>query len=77
MRSNGSVGSAAILGLDNTGAARLKLNSNPGATLRIQSSTDLIHWGDLTSVANPTGTVEFLDTGASGLAFRFYRLVGP
>ena len=47
-------------------------------TYVVETSTNLIQWGMLTNLsAGPDGLFQFLDTGASNLATRFYRIRVP
>jgi hypothetical protein len=40
---------------------------------RIDASTDLLHWGALTSLPNPNGTVQLIDSSPTNFSSRFYR----
>jgi hypothetical protein len=42
---------------------------------RIDTSTDLFNWGTVTSLPNPSGTLQFADPNGTNLPQRFYRAV--
>jgi hypothetical protein len=51
----------------------LELSGGAGQVGVLQSSTDLIHWQDVTTLYLPDGTVQF-DDDASTNVVRYYRL---
>ncbi len=55
----------------------LSMSVASGLSYRIQTSTDLSTWTDLTNFTAPGLTFSFLDEGATNLPRRFYRAVGP
>ena len=48
-----------------------------GNVFRVEGSTDLLTWQNITSLTNLTGTLQFTDPGATNFSRRFYRLVMP
>jgi hypothetical protein len=56
---------------------RLVLTGEPGTTVTISSSTDLVSWLLLTNLANTTGTLEFTDAPPTNAPQRFYRATQP
>jgi hypothetical protein len=48
-----------------------------GKAYRVQYSTDLIHWTDLTSFTSSSAAFQFVDAAAAGSILRFYRIVSP
>jgi hypothetical protein len=52
---------------------QLSLTGLSNFTYRIDASTDLLHWGILTSPPNPNGTLQFIDSSATNFSQRFYR----
>ncbi|WCJ60221.1 hypothetical protein NXS98_03575 [Fontisphaera persica] len=44
-------------------------------TYRLQVSSNLIHWSDLTTVTSAEGQFQFTDTPPSGTILRFYRVL--
>jgi hypothetical protein len=56
----------------------LQYPATPGATNRVQATTDFLQWLDLGfSIADTNGLLHFLDTNAPSHSFRFYRAVSP
>jgi hypothetical protein len=55
------------------GTPLLSLEAVSNLTYRIDAGTDLTSWAVLTNLANPNGTFQFIDGGATGLLRRFYR----
>jgi hypothetical protein len=60
-----------------TGTVRLRAWREPGQPLMLQSSTNLLDWGDLASDVAPTVEVEFIDRPSAVTPGRFYRTVSP
>jgi len=52
---------------------RLELSGGAGQVGVLQSSTDLVHWQDVTTLFLPDGTVQF-DDDASATVVKYYRL---
>lgn len=70
--SNGLVSAPQFTGVVFTnGVPQLSLRGLTGKNITVQGSTDLINWSSLSTLSNPTGTVQYLDT--SGLPLRFYQ----
>ena len=60
------------------GMVELKMTGFPGDTYTLQSSTNLVDWEFVTTVAPfADGTFSFLDTTAPAQPYRFYRLTWP
>jgi hypothetical protein len=58
--------------------ASLQFPGTPGATNRVQATTDFLGWLDLGfTVADTNGLLHFQDTNAPAHPFRFYRTVTP
>ena len=57
------------------GSVRFSLNAAPDLTYRIEASTNLVDWTALTNLANPSGTIQFIDLHATNFSRRFYRAV--
>jgi hypothetical protein len=55
------------------GEIRFRIESQPGAELVIESSTDLSAWNTIITVTNVSGVIEFKDATPRGLTSRFYR----
>jgi hypothetical protein len=53
------------------------LTGEPGRSFRIQISTNLLDWADLSDVIHSGGEVLFLDSEPPSLHQRFYRAVAP
>jgi len=58
------------------GGYQLTIHPGIGDSLRIQKSTTLSNWTDITAITNPTKPTIFLDTAATNRA-AFYRAVSP
>lgn len=56
-----------------SGAAGLRLSGQPDMTFAIEASTNLTTWVPLKTNVTTGGYFDFVDTGAVGLARRFYR----
>jgi hypothetical protein len=54
---------------------QLSLSGLSNFNYRIDASSDLLHWGTLTTVPNPGGTLQFIDGAAASFPLRFYRAV--
>ena len=57
------------------GSVRLSLSATPDLTYRLDASTNLVDWATLTNIANPSGTIQFIDLEATNFSRRFYRAV--
>ncbi len=55
-------------------SVQLSLTGPSNFNYRIDASTDLLHWGTLTSLPNPNGALQITDPGTSS-PVRFYRAV--
>lgn len=53
----------------------LALTGNNGSWVRIESSTDTVHWTPLCTVQVTDGAIHFVDPDADELSSRFYRAV--
>jgi hypothetical protein len=60
-----------------SGTARLDVKGPPLKTLRLQASTNLANWMQLTILSNFTGSAQIPDTSAGSFSHRFYRAVTP
>jgi hypothetical protein len=66
------------LTLDTNRNAQLQFLGAPGASNRVQATTDFFDWLDLGfSLADTNGCLRFLDTNAPSFPHRFYRMVSP
>lgn len=61
----------------NAGDSVFSLTGPVGYYYVIQASTNFVDWEGVASVFNETGTVEFIDTGATNFTQRFYRALSP
>jgi uncharacterized repeat protein (TIGR03803 family) len=52
---------------------RLTVNAASNYTFRIDATSDHVHWVTLTNILNGSGSVQFVDSGASNVPSRFYR----
>jgi hypothetical protein len=57
------------------GSVRFSLSATPDLTYRLDASTNLADWVALTNIANPSGTIQFIDLEATNFSQRFYRAV--
>jgi hypothetical protein len=55
----------------------LTVTGNPGMLYVFEASTNLTSWTKIGVRSNATGTVTFVDAGATGLSRRFYRASAP
>lgn len=53
------------------------ISSAPGAVLRVDATTNLVHWTPIATVTNATGTMDFADTNSPSFKQRFYRVLVP
>ena len=58
-----------------TGEAGIMVTSLPGATITLETSTNLASWKTVATATNSTGSMEFLDSTATNFPHRFYRAV--
>lgn len=56
---------------------QLTITGGLGPTYRLQASTDLSTWTNLTNFTNIVTNAQYLDTNASNFALRYYRTVSP
>lgn len=74
----GSAASPVIAGIGFTGQGfQLTVTSAAQGTFRVQTSTDLVRWTDVTSLTSRGAPVLVTDPGASKMIPRFYRVVSP
>ena len=59
------------------GGILVGLTGSSGDVYRVLASTNLLNWQTIASVTNLTGSVFFVDPGATNYNHRFYRLVMP
>jgi hypothetical protein len=62
-----------IIGVDAGGAPTLRVTSDPGQRVTIQATSNFSDWTDVITLPNITGTIDYVDTGAIGQPYRFYR----
>jgi hypothetical protein len=67
----------AILGVDAAGAATVRLTSDPGRIVTLQATSNFADWEDVITLPNITGTIDYIDVGGIGKAYRFYRARTP
>jgi outer membrane autotransporter protein len=60
-----------------SGSWELLISGEPGRTYRLQASTNLIDWLDLSTITPSNGLFRFVDPDATKLNRRFYRTVSP
>jgi len=63
------------LGRDDTQALRWQLSGDASRTYRIEASTNLVGWSEITTIQPATGTAEFSDPTGDTLNYRFFRAV--
>jgi len=69
---------SASLTVETNRNVNLQFPGTPGATNRVQATTDFLGWLDLGfTVADTNGLIHFIDTNAPSFPFRFYRTVTP
>jgi hypothetical protein len=56
---------------------RLVVSGEPGSSVTIRRSGDLVSWILLTNLVNTNGTLQFIDASASNAVQRFYRATSP
>ncbi len=59
------------------GQFAFNLRGQTGKSFTIYSSSNLINWSALGTVSNPTGAVQFIDSGATTGEQKFYRVSQP
>jgi hypothetical protein len=57
------------------GQVRLVLNTQPGKTYAIQTSTNLINWVQIISRTADGNTISFVETNSPAVPHRFFRTV--
>ncbi len=55
----------------------LTLALEAGCNYRVQSSTNMIDWNDVTNFLSSSATADFLGQTDTNAALRFYRVVSP
>ena len=60
-----------------SGSWEFLFTGEPGRTYRLQGSTNLIDWLDLSTNTPANGLFRFVDPDAMKLNWRFYRTVSP
>jgi len=63
-------------GFDDKGF-RIRVNGEMGGASGLDQSGDLVNWTHHLTVTNILGAVQFIDTAATNVPQRFYRLVSP
>jgi len=63
------------LGPDSTQGLRWELTGDATRTYRIEASTNLVGWSEITNVQPVSGMAEFSDPAGQTLNYRFYRAV--
>jgi hypothetical protein len=63
------------IGTASPGQVRLNMRGQTGKTFTLYSSSDLRTWLGLSTISNPTGATQSIDSGAGGQ--KFYRLRQP
>jgi len=53
------------------------INGEPGRQYRIQVSTNMVTWGDITNLISTSGTWQFTDSLFTNYPQRFYRVASP
>ena len=56
------------------GSFELTVRGNPGSSLELQSSTDLIAWTELARLTNATGVLTYKDVATTMSGWKFYRI---
>jgi hypothetical protein len=56
------------------GQITLQVRAEAGRRYQLQASEDLVTWAGLATADNPSGTLEFKDSGTATLQRRFYRV---
>ena len=56
---------------------RLVLSGEPGKSITVRQSSNLMSWVVLTNLVNTNGVLQFTDVTASNAAQRFYRATSP
>lgn len=63
-------------GIPDTGFT-LSLGLETGRAFRVQGSTDMQRWQDLTNFTSSSMALQFIDAAATNFSRRFYRVVSP
>jgi hypothetical protein len=61
----------------NDGSFRMAFNAQPGASYRIEASTNLTSWSAVGEAVSRNGQLEFVDKDAPKFELRFYRVARP
>lgn len=56
---------------------RLTIALEAGCNYRIQSSTNLVDWDDVTNFLSSSATADFLGQAGTNSALRFFRVISP
>jgi hypothetical protein len=60
------------------GQCQIAANGTPGWSYKLQGSTNMLNWSDITShTADPNGSIIITDPNAGSTSMKFYRLVYP
>ncbi len=62
--------------IQENGACQLTVAAEPNRSWRVQASSDLKSWQELTSVNNTTASFDYTDSASAQMTCRFYRVVG-
>jgi hypothetical protein len=63
------------IGTVSPGQVRLNMRGQTGKTFTLSSSSDVVTWAGFSTIPNPTGATQFIDSSAG--AQKFYRLRQP
>jgi alpha-tubulin suppressor-like RCC1 family protein len=73
-----SIVPCSILSGESTGRfVRLTFALEAGCNYRVQSSTNMVDWDDVTNFLSSSATADFLGQSDTNMALRFYRVVSP
>jgi hypothetical protein len=59
------------------GKVSLGVTGDPGFSVLLQTSTNLVDWAALTNLLNPTGTLVFTNEPATEVPYQFFRALYP
>ncbi len=59
------------------GQVTLGVTGDPGFSVQLQASTNLVDWSALTNLLNPTGTLSFTNEPAVEVPYQFFRALYP
>ncbi|MEY2407947.1 MAG: hypothetical protein QOF48_617 [Verrucomicrobiota bacterium] len=63
--------------MQSLGQSKLRLAGAPAGVWRLQGSSNLVNWVNISTITNITGVVEYTDAGLTNGKMRFYRAVQP